>query len=161
MGDAVRVGLPSARRHGSTPTAEGGGQDSDGPDGAGSPQVTPSTRRAPRRVLPGTDSSAERQPSSIGSVGQEAWERSGTVHPGASIAVGQETQDTRSPTYSLSLWTTVWSGIDVRLFTAMPRAVVTSGVAWWLSIAQPTTRRGEHIQHHTAIHFALPGGGAR
>ena len=24
---------------------------------------------------------------------------------------------------------------------AMPRALVTSGVAWWLSIAQPTTRR--------------------
>ena len=36
---------------------------------------------------------------------------------------------------------TVWSGPGLRLLIAMPRALVTSGVAWWLSIAQPTTRR--------------------
>jgi len=36
---------------------------------------------------------------------------------------------------------TVWPGPGLRLLIAMPRALVTSGVAWWRSIAQPTTRR--------------------
>src|SRR5215211_8423510 len=40
-----------------------------------------------------------------------------------------------------SLWITVCSGRGLRLLMAMPKALVTSGVAWWLSIDQPTTRR--------------------
>src|SRR5215207_3767880 len=33
---------------------------------------------------------------------------------------------------------------------AMPRALVTSGVAWWLSIDQPTTRRRTHPAPHSS-----------
>src|SRR5215211_8459965 len=40
-----------------------------------------------------------------------------------------------------SLWITVCSGRGLRLLMAMLKALVTSGVAWWLSIDQPTTRR--------------------
>ena len=36
---------------------------------------------------------------------------------------------------------TVVPGWGLRWWIAMPRALVTSGVAWWVSIDQPTTRR--------------------
>src|SRR5512132_4403597 len=71
------------------PPAEGGGQDSDGTPGPGSPQVTPSTRRAPRRVLPGhgrirgkTTQAACRSACGSGSLGASLHQ-----HPRASIAV--------------------------------------------------------------------------
>src|SRR5215211_7457904 len=53
-----------------------------------------------------------------------------------------------------SLWITVWSGIGVRLVMAMPRALVTSEVACWLSIDQPTTRRENTSR--TTQQYTLP-----
>src|SRR5829696_1817014 len=52
---------------------------------------------------------------------------------------------------------TVWSGPGLRLLMAMPKALVTNGVAWWVSIDQPGHPAGEHVQDHAAVHLALPG----
>src|SRR5829696_2723504 len=81
------------------PPAEGGGHDSDGTPGPGSPQVTPSTRRAPRRVLPGhrqirgkTAQAARRSACGSGSLGASRHQ-----HPGASIAVRVKKPENTGP----------------------------------------------------------------
>src|SRR5215216_4552482 len=69
-----------------------------GPGGAGFPQVTPSTRPSLAGRPRATDRSEARQPSSIGSAGQEARGASGTAYPGASIAVRvKKPRSTRPP----------------------------------------------------------------
>jgi hypothetical protein len=53
-----------------------------------------------------------------------------------------------------SLCMTVWSGPGLRFLMAMPSALVTGGVAWWLSIDQPTTRRENTSS--TTQQYSLP-----
>src|SRR5215216_5890200 len=135
--------------------AEEGGQDSDGawwrrlPSGHTVDEAEP--RRAPpsHRQIRGKTAVVNRKCGS-GSSGSVRHRVSWRVHRCA----GQEAQEHPAPTFSLSLWITVWSGIGVRLVMAMPRALVTSGVAWWLSIDQPTTRRENTSR--TTQQYSLP-----
>jgi hypothetical protein len=59
--------------------------------------------------------------------------------PGVLGALGERPRS-ELPCEPWSLWISVCSGRGLRLVMAMRRALVTSGVAWWLLIAQPTTR---------------------
>jgi hypothetical protein len=75
--------------------------------GPGSPQVTPSTRRAPRRVLPGHRRIRGKttQAACRSACGQEAWERPGTSILARPSLCGSGSPGAPAPTYSLSAWT--------------------------------------------------------
>src|SRR5512132_3770756 len=103
------------------PPAEGGGQDSDGTPGPGSPQVTPSTRRAPRGCSQATDGSEERQRKPLVGrrVGQEAWERPGTSILARPSLCGSGSPGAPASTYSLSAWSTPGAAPTPAMVAAM------------------------------------------
>jgi hypothetical protein len=128
----------------------------------GSPQVTPSTRRAPRRVLPGhrrirgkTTQAACRSACGSGSLGAARH----LVHLARPSLCRSGSPRAPAPTYSLSLWwmSRRWAGSPSRPRpqTAYSNAPSTSSTSARSLAFQPTIRR-ENPSQTLASHSGPP-----